>query len=121
MRRWPRRQGRCEARMLRRWRLTLKRERKLCDDAVKPATVASVGAVVLDLERGKITAIMGPSGTGKTTLLKLIGGQLSAGGDIDLTPNQTLSGKINAEMAVQSRRFHAKLSLSGNPKQPQLK
>ena len=32
--------------------------------------------VSLELERGKITAIMGPSGTGKTTLLKLIGGQL---------------------------------------------
>ncbi len=32
--------------------------------------------VSLDIERGKITAIMGPSGTGKTTLLKLIGGQL---------------------------------------------
>lgn len=30
----------------------------------------------LQLQRGKITAIMGPSGTGKTTLLKLIGGQL---------------------------------------------
>ena len=30
----------------------------------------------LELQRGKITAIMGPSGTGKTTLLKLIGGQL---------------------------------------------
>lgn len=33
--------------------------------------------VSLDIARGKITAIMGPSGTGKTTLLKLIGGQLS--------------------------------------------
>ena len=32
--------------------------------------------ISLEIPRGKITAIMGPSGTGKTTLLKLIGGQL---------------------------------------------
>lgn len=33
-------------------------------------------AVNLDIARGKITAVLGPSGTGKTTLLKLIGAQL---------------------------------------------
>ena len=32
--------------------------------------------VDFDFQRGKVTTIMGPSGTGKTTLLRLIGGQI---------------------------------------------
>lgn len=32
--------------------------------------------ISMEIPRGRITAIMGPSGTGKTTLLRLIGGQL---------------------------------------------
>ena len=39
-------------------------------------TQAIFKVVDLEIERGKITAILGPSGTGKTTLLRLIGGQL---------------------------------------------
>lgn len=37
---------------------------------------AIFSGIDMDIYPGRITAVMGPSGTGKTTLLKLIGGQL---------------------------------------------
>ncbi len=44
--------------------------------------------VDIQIPRGKITAIMGPSGTGKTTLLKIIGGQLQPDGGQVLVDGQ---------------------------------
>ncbi len=44
--------------------------------------------VSLDIPRGKVVGIMGPSGTGKTTLLRLIGGQLKpTSGTIEMDGN----------------------------------
>ncbi len=50
--------------------------------------------VDVTVQRGEVVAIMGPSGTGKTTLLRLIGGQLSAqSGQVEVAgqPVDTLS------------------------------
>ena len=57
--------------------------------------------VNLQFQRGKITGIMGPSGTGKTTLLHLIGGQL--------TPNQGQVLFENKNIAHLSRQDLFKL------------
>ncbi len=59
----------------------------------------------LEIKRGQITAIMGPSGTGKTTLLRLIGGQLQPQtGDIvfdgDSIPNLNTQQLYNARMKM---------------------
>ncbi len=49
---------------------------KIRDLRFRRGTNLIFDGVDMDIPRGKITAIMGPSGTGKTTLLRLIGGQL---------------------------------------------
>ncbi len=51
----------------------LARVRGLC---VRRGGRSIFDGVDLDIRRGQVTAIMGPSGTGKTTLLRVLGGQL---------------------------------------------
>ncbi len=54
--------------------------------------------VDMDIPRGKVTTIMGPSGTGKTTLLRLIGGQL-----------QPLEGSVQVDRLEVSQLRRAEL------------
>jgi phospholipid/cholesterol/gamma-HCH transport system ATP-binding protein len=60
--------------------------------------------ISLTIPRGKVTAIMGPSGTGKTTLLKLIGGQLTpASGTISVDSENVHQLKTKALYNLRKR------------------
>ena len=60
--------------------------------------------ISLKIRRGQITAIMGPSGTGKTTLLRLIGGQLSPDqGEVLLDGKNIASMSRNELFAARAR------------------
>lgn len=59
----------------------------------------------MDIPRGRITAIMGPSGTGKTTLLRLITGQVAADSGSIVVAGQDLAGIRRADLYVLRRRM----------------
>src|SRR3712207_6895243 len=59
----------------------------------------------LRVEKGKITAIMGPSGIGKTTLLKLIGGQLQPEAGEILFDGADLCKMSNSELYKVRQRM----------------
>lgn len=57
----------------------------------------------VDFPRGKVTAIMGPSGTGKTTLLRLIGGQLTPDSGTILVDGHDI-GKLKRQQLFELRK-----------------
>ena len=62
-------------------------------------------AVNLVIPKGKVTAIMGPSGTGKTTLLRLIGGQLVPDrGDV-VVEGKSIPSLSNKELYISRKRM----------------
>jgi phospholipid/cholesterol/gamma-HCH transport system ATP-binding protein len=61
-------------------------------------TRAIFDGVDIVIPRGKVTAIMGPSGTGKTTLLRLIGGQLKPAAGTVLFDGQNVAQLRSTEL-----------------------
>ena len=54
--------------------------------------------ISFSVQQGKISAIMGPSGTGKTTLLRLIGGQLRPDEGVVKVQGRDVAGMSRAEL-----------------------
>ena len=61
--------------------------------------------VTLEVPRGKITALMGASGGGKTTVLRLIGGQYKAQSGSLLFDGEEVSQFSHAQMYAATRRL----------------
>jgi phospholipid/cholesterol/gamma-HCH transport system ATP-binding protein len=59
----------------------------------------------MDIPRGRITAVMGPSGTGKTTLLRLITGQVAADAGSMVVAGQDMRTVSRAGLYVLRRRM----------------
>lgn len=66
----------------------------------------------IDIQRGKVTAIMGPSGTGKTTLLRLIGAQLRPNQGTISVANQNIH-QLSRHALYQLRKKMGMLFQSG--------
>jgi phospholipid/cholesterol/gamma-HCH transport system ATP-binding protein len=59
----------------------------------------------LSVHRGQVVAIMGGSGCGKTTLLRLIGGQLRASGGVVEVEGRDLAGLSGKDLYVLRKRM----------------
>ena len=68
--------------------------------------------VDMDIRHGRLTAIMGPSGTGKTTLLRLIGGQLKPQNGTIIVDGQDVA-KLNHRQLYQLRKRMGMLFQNG--------
>ena len=66
----------------------------------------------IDIPRGKVTTIMGPSGTGKTTALRLISGQLKSDTGEVIVDGQDVS-KLNRRDLFELRKRMGMMFQSG--------
>jgi putative ABC transport system ATP-binding protein len=70
-----------------------------------PTAVHALRGVTLDVERGKLTAVMGPSGSGKSTLMHILAGlDRPTSGEVDLAG--TSIGDLEDNALTRLRREH---------------
>ncbi|QHS10524.1 ABC transporter ATP-binding protein [Sinimarinibacterium sp. NLF-5-8] len=69
------------------------------------ATRLIYDGIDLDIRRGRVTAIMGPSGTGKTTMLRLIGGQWRPNSGTVLFDGQNVHKQSQRALYAMRRRM----------------
>lgn len=62
-------------------------------------------SVSLTIPKGKVTAIMGPSGTGKTTLLRLIAAQLDPDSGTILVDGKNLHGMSRSDLYKERKKM----------------
>ena len=73
------------------------------DFSYAPGERAILSGLNMEFPRGKVVAVMGGSGCGKTTVLRLIGGQFLANQGRVLFENQDLAG-LNGKELIEVRR-----------------
>ena len=66
---------------------------------------AILKGITMEIPRGQLVAIMGNSGCGKTTLLRLIGGQLKPTGGSVLVDGQSVPQMSHGELYAMRRRM----------------
>lgn len=69
--------------------------------------------ISLTVPRGKITAIMGPSGIGKTTLLRLIGGQIAPDHGEILFDGENIPGDVSFAPVYSAQTDEHVISVRG--------
>lgn len=77
---------------------------------------AALRGLDLEIEEGKITAVLGESGAGKTTLLRVLSGLLSYEGTVDGVPFKKPRRRENCSYLFQDGKLLPNLTVEGNLK-----
>lgn len=77
---------------------------------------SGLGAVSFDVAPGRPVAVMAPSGTGKTTLLRIVAGLEDADGDVEGTEHARISMVFQEDRLIEGASVLANALLAASPR-----